>query len=241
MKYRVSVAAAVGLCLALHAGAVGADTLVPFTSRGAFPWNDSLDWGSLGFCNLGVNEPFEVQSAQGLNVTGSLTGGNSAAVVQSQCWGGNFLPDESLLWTQTPGADSPGYGPITLKFDQPIFGLGTQFQSDNFGSFTARIEVFNGATSLGFVTNTSGFSDDSADGSAIFLGVIDLDGPNITRAVFSVLNAPNGTDNDFAINQLSLQTPAELAPVPEPTSLLLLGTGGVTLALRTWRHTRRSA
>ena len=239
MKYRLSVVAA-GLCLALHAGAVGAaaDSLVSFTSRGAFAWNDSLDWGPLGFCNLGVNEPFEAQSAQGVNVTGSLSGGNAGAVVQSQCWGGNFLPDENLLWTQRAEADAPGYGPITLLFDRPIYGFGTQFQSESFGTFTARIDVFNGDTFLQSFTNTNGLSNDFGDGSAIFLGVIDLDGPNITRAILSVLDTPSGTDNNFAINQLSLETPPPV-PVPEPTSLVLLGTGGVMLALRARRIVRR--
>lgn len=238
MMHRLSAVATAGLCLALHAGAVSADTLVPYTSRGAFAWNDSLDWGQLGFCNFGVAEPFAAQSTQGLDVDGSLSAGNAAAVVQGGqpdgCWAGNFLPGENLLWTQTPQDDSPGFGPITLTFDRPIFGIGTQFQSDNYGTFTAKIEVFNGATSLGFFTNASGLSSDSGDGSAIFLGVVDLDGPNITSAVLSVLNAPFGTDNDFAVNQLSLET-----PVPEPTSLLLLGTGGAALVLRSRRRNRR--
>jgi len=81
-------------------------------------------------------------------------------------------------------------------------GAGAQIQADDFGPFTALIEAFSGDISLGFVIE-DGNSTPRGDNSAIFIGVEDLDGPNITSLVISLTAAPIST-TDFAINQLSL-------------------------------------
>jgi hypothetical protein len=62
-------------------------------------------------------------------------------------------------------------------------------------------------------------SNPNNDNSAIFLGVLDISGARIAYVTISDSGDP---DFGFGINQLSLQT---TAPVPEPSSLLLLGTG----------------
>ncbi len=80
---------------------------------------------------------------------------------------------------------------------------------------------FNGATLLGSVTE-SGVSDSNADGSAIFIGGLDLTGANITRVTFSETAGTNL--NDFAITTLYYGS------VPEPGTLVLWGTGLIGVA-----------
>ena len=74
----------------------------------------------------------------------------------------------------------------------------------------------------------NGVSNGNNDGSAIFMGIGDLTGPNIAKIVISDQGV--GDANDFAINAVSLGT----STVPEPGSIMLLGTGllGVAGALR---------
>ncbi len=167
------------------------------------------DWGQLGPCMTAIPNPFAAtSSAGGLGITGTFAGPGIGQVrVQTLCgWGGNFASGDILVWT-----NAPGQGPLTLSFDSPIVGAGAQIQANFFGAFTAQIEAFNGNTSLGSFTE-DGVSTPSGDNSAIFIGLKDLDGANVTSIVFS-LTAAVADPMDFAINKLSLDTGA---PVSKP-------------------------
>ena len=189
--------------LLLTVGSTAKAQLELFTNRAAFGGDDSADWGQLGACMATIPNAFTATSNGGLvGISGNFSGTGPGQVrVQTSCgWSGNFAPGDILIWT-----NSPGQGPITLTFDAPIVGAGTQIQADFFGPFTAQIEAFSDDTSLGSFTE-DGNSSPAGDNSAIFIGVKDPDG-TITSIVFS-LTAAAGDPNDFAINKLSLDTGA---------------------------------
>ncbi len=202
---------ALGLsALLMTAVSVGkADTLQLFTNRGDFGGDDMADWGQLGVCMAPIPNPFAATSnVGGLGITGAFAGPGVGQVrIQTVCgWAGNFAFGDILVWT-----NAPGQGPLTLSFDSPIVGAGAQIQADFFGPFTAQIEAFSDDTSLGSFTE-DGVSSPTGNNSAIFIGVKDLDGANVTSIVFS-LTAAAGDPMDFAINKLSLDSGAVVPKV----------------------------
>lgn len=201
------------------ATATMADTLVGVTTRTG---NDSADWSQLGSPETPVPNPFNAMTAGGIAITGSFAGGGNGQVMQEgNDWGGNFALNDYLLWT-----NSPGQGPLTLSFSKGVSQVGAQIQADFYGSFTAEIAAYNGNTLLGTFSE-AGNSTGDEDNSAIYLGIKDLDGANITSIVISLTDCAQDCA-DFAINQLSLTTGGG-GNVPEPASLLLLGSGLLSL------------
>jgi hypothetical protein len=227
---------------AISVGGLKADNLVTYSSRAGFGGNDTLDWGQLGACNQNVAATFNATSAGGLNLTGSLASdhvrenkqrdisGNSGCPYDG--WYGNFAAGDNLVWTGITGA-----APVTLNFASSISGVGFQIQSDHSGNFTAQIDAYNGATLLGSFSG-NGVSAYTADNSAIFLGLRDLSGSNITSLVISLTSAPGNSITDFAFNQLSLDDHVgALTPAPEPSMVgiaLVLFLGMVAFAHR-WK------
>lgn len=209
------------------AAILSADVVVGTTNRTGY--NDSVNWGQLGLCNQTVASTFSATSSGGLTVTGSEASGHVEGDVQRNAdssggcsyngWFGNFAPGDNLIFT-----GFTGLGPLTLGFSTGVSGAGLQIMRNAFGAFTATIDAYNGATLLGSFSE-GGTSAFTADNSAIFIGINDLSGPNITSIVI------NTDSSDFAVNQLSLLTNA----VPEPSSIgmaLLLGLGVLTAAHR---------
>ncbi len=78
--------------------------------------------------------------------------------------------------------------------------MGTAIQTDAPGAFTVQIDVYNGETLLGSLSE-----DSDASGNALFIGVIDQDGPNITKLIVSVPRCV-GDCTDFALGTLYLNT-----------------------------------
>jgi hypothetical protein len=201
--FRTAMGFAVWTILSL--GVAQADLLV--TSSAALGPNDVIDWGQLGPAFTPVLSPVSLTSSLGLDATASTT--DPAGLLrlnEGTGWVGNFSPGDRLLTSNTAA-----YFPLTVMFATPVFGAGANIQLDQHAPFTAFIEAFSGATSLGIFTE-DGFSNGNEDGSAIFIGVRD---PNaeITSVVFG-LTTP--TDSDFAINAL------RITEVPEPSSFYLL-------------------
>jgi hypothetical protein len=202
MPKKVTLAWVLSVLLLMAVSIAKADDLQLFTNRGDFGGDDSADWGQLGPAFTPIPNPFAAFSnGAGLSITGAFAGGG-VGQVQVQTfggWNGNFASGDNLVWT-----NFPGQGPLTLSFDSPQVGAGAQIQADFYGPFTAKIEAFNGDTSLGSFTE-NGNSTPASDNSAIFIGVKDLDAANITAVVFS-LTASAGDLMDFAINRLSLDS-----------------------------------
>ena len=196
-------------------GTARADTIVGFTNRTTFGGNDSANWNQLGANLATIPNPFSANSSGGLHITGSfaVSGGTGQVLVQGTSFFGNFANGDFLISTTTNGN-----GPLTLAFSQGIIGAGAQIQEDFFGAFTAQLQAFNGSTLLGSFSE-AGNSNNAGDNSAIFIGLKDLSGANITSLVFSVPTCSIPTCTDFDINRLSLDT---RRVVFEPSSFFLL-------------------
>jgi hypothetical protein len=121
-------------------------------------------------------------------------------------WSGDFAEGDYLNYTQNAGA-------ITLNFTQGYSQVGAQIMSAWTGAFTAQICDNNG-----FCWTENG---NDYDPSAMYIGI---SGTDITWVTFNVTSAPNAP-NDFAINQVTLGSDPLITDTPEPSSLLLFGTG----------------
>lgn len=102
----------------------------------------------------------------------------------------------------------------TIDFAAGVTQLGFDLQDfPVVGNF--QIEVFNGDTSLG----TFSVLDIAGDGLPAFFGVSTSGGDVITRVVITGFTA------NYAIGPVSFVNASAPAEVPEPATLLLLGTG----------------
>ena len=186
------------------AGTAWADTLTLVTSPSSQGANDSLNWSQQGADGKILAASFTGKTALGSTVTVGLAGANSVISVvcaATPCsWTGlGFTAGHSLLWTSD--ALNGGNGPVTLTFPKGVSGLGALIQADLPGVFTAKIQVFNGTTSLGSVTLAS------STGNATYIGVLDQTGPNITSAVISLTTCAT-TCTDFAIDTVAITAAA---------------------------------
>src|SRR4029077_16545651 len=104
---------------------------------------------------------------------------------------------------------------FTMNLNSAVAGLGLQISSNFSGAFSASLEAFNGATSLG-IFNVAGVLDGNEDSTAPFLGALS-DAVHIDRVVFP-LTANTGAG--FGVNRLlTADTPLETSEVPEPATL----------------------
>jgi len=176
--------------------------------------NDSVNWSQLGADATALGSSFNVTSDAGLSVAATLSGSGSLVSVAcpaSPCsWNGTgFNADDSLVWTSGPGKG--GNGPLNLNMGSPVSGIGAFIEADGPSQFTAQIQVFNGATSLGSFPVTS-----NTNGDATYVGVIDQTGANISSAIFSITSC-NGVCSDFAIDTVKLNRAAVASPTPTAT------------------------
>lgn len=172
-----------------------------------------MSWAQLGADQTNLNATFTVNSALGKTVSVTLSGGNSVVSVvctATPCsWtGSGFTAGDSMLWTSD--AINGGNGPVALSFTSGISGGGALLQANIPGTFTAKIEGFNGAASLGSFTLPS-----NGSGDALYIGLKDLTGANITKLVFSLTVC--GSDDvsgctDFGIDTVGLNVPAVVGP-----------------------------
>jgi len=196
--------------------------------------NDWIDWGTLGPNGTNVGSGTTGQSVGGIDFELDFNGNrNGERRDQGNGWAGNFSAGEPLLWTD-------GNGPLTVWFGGrgplPIFGVGTQFQSNYFGPFEGLLELLDVQGNVIFGSTFTGMSTSAGDGSAVFAGGTSTLG-NIAGVRFTGLNAIS-QPQDFAVNQISLRT-SNGAPVPEPAEWAAFGvltSGVIALMLRSRRR-----
>ena len=176
--------------------------LTQISSRAALAGNDYLDWGQLGAESYdGVTQPISATTNLSESVTVTADG-DLFRFDEAGIWDGNFADGDALLLQDGPGENIPY--PITLEFAAAITAVGAQIQNNLWGSFTAKIEVFNGTTSLGAYT-ASGSSSATTPPAAVFIG-LRSSSANITKAQISVTATPDDLLGQFAINRVELET-----------------------------------
>jgi PEP-CTERM motif len=209
----LTVLVALALTAAFPLGA-NAGTITTFTSLGAFPGNDSLDWGQLGPEFTVVAAPFSATSVGGLTIHVTQPGNGSFERRDGMTsFSGSFPSGDHLIWNQ----DNSG----EMDFSQtPIAGFGTSISTDAGGTFTATLKAFDGATLLGSLT----VSGDAIAGGPLppFAGITDSVAEITSIVITANASAPVGTNNGFLIDSLSLLTAPVPVPVPEPATWLLL-------------------
>lgn len=207
----------------VSAPAVRAGSVNVVTTRASLPADETTDWSGFGPEYTDVNGGSTLTTMSGLVVTVSESDGMQIRQ-EGSGFTGNFLPGQCLLtnWN-SPSA-------LTISFSSPIFGAGVQIEpaqvQDLPAPFTASVSAYDGSILIGQFS-TTGTRSSSQDGSAPFLGVMG-DTAEITSLTYRAVAQTNGpTENDLAMNFLSLETSA---PVPEPSPFALV-TGGLVFAL----------
>jgi hypothetical protein len=222
-KRSLSGLASALIAVMLMAAAARADSVSVVTTLSGLSANDTILWSQLGADATELTASSSFSSSNGLTGSAVLTGPNSLIAVvcpETLCsWNPlsstGFNAGDSLIWTADAG--SSGNGPLTVNFaSKSVTAAGGFIQADGPGQFTAQIEAFNGATSLGTFPVASDTS-----GDATFIGVIDNSAANITSVQFSITSC-NGDCSDFGIDTVSLDAPSG-GPTATPTM-----TGGPT-------------
>lgn len=215
----------------------GAIALV--TQRSDLLANDELDWGNLGFgtpVDLGTGTTFNFlpnsfqttsENGLGLGVDIPLAANPSITPpfvfqvspnLPANFGNGDFVLFTGLVPTQFPAPGNPG--PITITFNTPVQGAGTQIAVDDTRTFTAFVSAFDDNNNLLGNFSIPGTGATVIDNSAAFLGV-SSESANISKLVFSS-SEPNRA---LGINSLSISSVA----VPESVNPLTLGLLGLGL------------
>jgi len=193
--------------------AARADTLISVSSPSAQAANDFVSWSKLGPDATLLGASFSAPLVVGI-VPGTVTLAGANSVVSVVCaaspcsWkGSGFTAADSLLWTSDTG--NSGNGPVTLAFTTPITGAGAMIQANAPGQFTAQVQAFDGATLLGAFTVLS-----DTNGDAIYIGIQDQTGANITKVVFSLIACGPldlSSCTDFAMDTVNLNVGPAIA------------------------------
>ena len=179
-------------------------------------FNDWVDWCQYGCAGNQFATPQSFISNLGntgsVGLVGTLQGFYN--LQQGTSWSGNFPDSMGVIYNGAAFGNTPTG--IAATFDTGVLGAGAWIQ-DNYLAyqFIATIEAFDvNYQSLGT------YSVDIPAYTAMFIGVLSSD--QIYAVQFDINDGVNS--EDFAIGELRTST------VPEPSSLMLLGSSALGLA-----------
>lgn len=203
------------LCMALGignawAGIVGSTNAALFT--------DPVDWClQYGCANnytvFPTPQPFS-SAAGNTGMVGLVgTGQGFYNLQEGVTWNGQFANGQGILYNGALFGNTPA--DFAATFDEGLYGAGAYVQSDYYGPFSATIQLFDSSYQLLGSFTTTGISG-YGPGTALFIGAYDS-----TPDVWAV---ELGVVDQFGINDIAMGTMGlDVAPAPEPSTLLLLG------------------
>jgi hypothetical protein len=172
---------------------------------------------------LGAGEVLTNQYA-GLGVTFAVPNFNASANDGALATGSSLNSDPNVIWVaQGGGAGGAAAQGMDIFFSMPVSKVGLYIEGSIGSTFS--LAVYDGAALLEALTLPL------SPGGAGLEGFLALENLNITRAVVYSTNSA-GQNWNFSMDDLKFDG----APIPEPASLILLGTG--LAGLRAWRKRR---
>lgn len=231
----------IGLAALSLSSIARADGFTVISSRAQQNPSDIIDWSQLGSDPSVFLTPQLVTTFSGNSaLVGNTIGTNFLRVDEGSSWTGNFDFGETLVWTGPGASAGAGPGPFAIELANPVGSFGFSIQTDESGPFSVTVQVYDSSLNALFSqTFNGGVSNNLENGSALFVGLGDTTAVNIGAIVISTSSADASFANDFAIDDPSFTYAT--SPVPEPASILLLGSGLVGLAgvRRRWSNKLR--
>ncbi|HZD31107.1 MAG TPA: PEP-CTERM sorting domain-containing protein [Candidatus Angelobacter sp.] len=225
MKKQALLLVLVVLCLGSLASA---DSFYLYSSRVGS--TDFIDWTQLGpdYTVSGATIPtpaFVGTAAGNFALVGNTNGGDFLRSDSGISFSGNFGNGENLVWTGNPLLGLGGGGPLAIELFYPVGAVMFGIQADESGPFTASVDIFD--SNFTYLTSFSfnGNSGCCFGGNELVIGIQDTTAVNIGAVVIGTNSGDPNWNNDFLINDPSFNY-----TTPEPSSLILVGSGAVGLA-----------